>query len=71
MKWDDRLVAKATARAEGRVDERRKRIRAAIAAEAPWIDAEAESGMVRLRAKGLFRALLDRPVLRAALRGWV
>lgn len=70
MNWDDRLAQAATNKAERRVRERRDRIAEAISAEAPFASVERTAEGLRVRATRLFRAMTERPTLRAALRGW-
>ena len=70
MRWDERLVAKAARKAGSRVRQRKARIGRAVADDAPWVEVEEEVGGLRIRAKRLFRLLLERPSLRAALGGW-
>lgn len=69
MKWTDRLVASAEKRAEAARRRKADAIVAQVRENAPWLVVERVIDGLRVRGRKLFRQLMERPDLRAAMRG--
>lgn len=70
MRWNDRLLAKARAKARVREQKALTLIAEQVRETTPWIALEQVGGRLALRAKGLRASLARSPTLRAVLGGW-